>query len=258
MKNIKYKILTFVILLSSLTTFGQAKNLIKSFKLGNVGYTLYSQIGKPNKKLTDTTFYLLYRVGNTKVLGKEIKAIKEKSSSEILEANTYQITASAITFTKNGYENRRYLQNSKGKLSFEMYDSARSADDIVGSPVTQAPPPPSSGAVMNAVENAVLIDHVDILPEYPGGINNARKYVGEHVEYPDEAVENDIEGTIIVTFVIERDGSVTDIKIDKGLGYGLDQEVLRVMRSMPKWTPAKLNGEFVRYRMRMPVTFKLA
>lgn len=132
-------------------------------------------------------------------------------------------------------------------MSFEKY----------GVP-TVAPPPPSSGAVIYAVDNSGHPVEIDVLPQYPGGINNARKYIGERVEYPALAVEKDIEGTLIVTFVIEKDGTVTDIKIEKGLGYGLDEEVIRVMKKMPKWIPAKLNGKNVRYKTRMPVVFKLS
>ncbi|MEO5911338.1 MAG: energy transducer TonB, partial [Pelobium sp.] len=164
---------------------------------------------------------------------------------------TYEIFTKSIIFKREGYTNdayRKYAQNSKGLLSFEKY----------GVPVAMTPPPPSSGAVITAIDNSGKPDEVDVLPEYPGGINNARRYVGEHVEYPAEAIENEIEGTIIVTFIIEQDGRISDIKIDKGLGYGLDEEVMKVIKRMPKWIPAKLNGKYVRYRMRLPVSFKLS
>lgn len=244
----KYKILTFLLVINTISTFAQTKKLVKTFKFGTVGYNLYSQNGKPNSGLVDTSFYLLYRIGNTKIIAKEIKEITEKSSGDVLLQTTYQIFPKSILFKREGFTddaNRTYTQNNKGLLSFEKY----------GVPtVAIAPPPPSSGSV----EYAVDPDGVDVLPEYPGGINNARKYIGEHVEYPALAVENDIEGTIIVTFVIEKDGSVTDIKIDKGLGYGLDEEVIRVMKKMPKWIPAKLNGKDVKFKTRMPVVFKLS
>ncbi len=250
MKIIKYKILTFLLVISTISTFGQTKKLVKTFKFGTVGYNLYSQNGKPNSGLVDTSFYLLYRVGNTRTIAKEIKEIKEKSSGYVKLQTTYQIFPKSIIFKRGGFTNdanRKYTQNSKGLLSFEKY-----------SVPTVAPPPPSSTSVKYAVDNSGNPDEVDVLPEYPGGINNARKYIGERVEYPASAIENDIEGTLVVTFVIERDGSITDIKIDRGLGYGLDEEVIRVMKKMPKWIPAKLNGKNVQYKMRMPVSFKLS
>ncbi|WP_165953108.1 energy transducer TonB [Pedobacter changchengzhani] len=247
----KFKILLMLLFLVTINASAQTRKLIKSFKFGSVGYNLYTIGGRPNTDLADTTFYLLYRVGNTKVLGKEIKEITEKSSGEVQLNTTYEIFPKSIIFKREGFTDdayRKYMQNSKGLLSFLKY----------GVPVAMTPPPPpSSGTVITAVDNSGKPDEVDVLPEYPGGINNARKYVGEHVEYPAEALENGIEGTIILTFVIEKDGSVTEIKIDKGLGFGLDEEVMRVMKRMPKWSPAKLNGNDVRYRMRMPVNFQL-
>ena len=250
MKNTKYRILTFLLVLITISTFAQTKKLVEKFKFGTVVYNLYSQDGKPNSGVVDTSFYLLYRVGNTKRIAKEIKKITEKSSGEVQLNTTYEIFPKSIIFKREDFTDdayRKYTQNSKGLLSFVKY----------GVPVAMTPPPPSSGTVKYAVENTREPNQVDILPEYPGGINNARKYVSEHVEYPAEALENDIEGTIIVTFVIEQDGSITNIKIDKGLSYSLDQEVVKVIRTMPKWIPAKLDGKFVRYRMRMPVSFNL-
>lgn len=250
MENIKYKILTFLLVLSTMSTFGQTKELVKTFKFGTVSYNLYSQNGEQNSGLVDTTFYLLYRVGNTRRIAKEIKEIKEKSSGDVKLQTTYQIFSKSIIFKRGGFTddaNRKYSQNSNGLLSFEKYGVT-----------TVAPPPPSSGSVKYAVDNSGNPDEVDTLPEYIGGIDNARKYIGERVEYPVSAIENDIEGTIVVTFDIERDGSVTDIKIDRGLGYGLDEEVIRVMTRMPKWIPAKLNGKNVQYKMRLPLSFKLS
>ena len=245
-----FKLLLIALLISTVNTFAQTKILVKTFKFGTVSYNLYSQNGKPNSGLVDTTFYLLYQVGNTRTIAKEIKEIKEKSSGDVKLETTYEIFPKSIIFKRGGFTddaNRKYTQNNKGLLTFEKY----------GVP-TVAPPPPSSGSVTYAVNNSDYPDEVDTLPEYPGGMNNARKYVGERVEYPAYAIENDIEGTLVVTFVIERDGSVTDIEIDRGLGYGLDEEVIRVMKKMPKWIPAKLNGKNVKYRMRMPISFELS
>ena len=245
----KYKILTFLLVMCTISAFAQTKKLIKAFKFGTVGYNLYSQNGKPNSGLVDTSFYLLYRVGNTKIIAKEIKEITKKSSCDVLLQTSYQIFSKSILFKRDGFTddaNRKYTHNSNGLLSFEKY----------GVP-TVGPPPLSYGSAKYAVDNSDP-NQVDVLPEYPGGINNARKYIGEHAEYPALAIENDIEGSLIVSFVVEKDGSVTDIKIDNGLGYSLDEEVIRVMRKMPKWSPAKLNGKNVRYKMRMPVSFRLS
>ncbi|MGV8993682.1 MAG: hypothetical protein ACOH1O_06220 [Flavobacterium sp.] len=72
----KFKLLLILLFISTVNTFGQTKKLVKTFKFGTEGYNLYSQNGKPNSGLVDTTFYLLYRVGNTRSIAKEIKEIK--------------------------------------------------------------------------------------------------------------------------------------------------------------------------------------
>ena len=78
METMRYKILTFLLVISTVSTFAQTKKLIETFKFGAVGFSLYSQNGKPNSGLVDTSFYLLYRVGSTKTIAKEIKEITEK------------------------------------------------------------------------------------------------------------------------------------------------------------------------------------
>ena len=250
----KFKSLFAIIVLSATSVFGQSKKLIKSFKLGNVGYNLYSQNEKPGKALNDTTFYLLYRVGNVKALGKEIKELKVKKSGKILVSTTYKITDKAIIFTKNGFENRRYLQNDKGKLSIDEYDNARSVADTGGGQGLETTPSSSPEKITH--DDTSDSHQVDVLPQYPGGINRARNYIASYLQYPELAVENGVEGTVIVAFVVEKDGRLNDIKIEQGLGYGCDEEVIKVITNMPKWIPGQVNGKNVRSRMRLPVSFR--
>ncbi len=251
----KFKSLFAIIVLSATSVFGQSKKLIKSFKLGTVGYNLYSQNDKSNSALSETTFYLLYRVGNVKALGKEIKELKVKKSGKILVSTTYKITDKAIIFTKNGYENRRYLQNDKGKLSIDEYVNARSVADMGGGQGIETTPNPSSIPEKIMHDDTGDPQLADVLPQYPGGINRARNYIASYLQYPELAVENGVEGTVIVAFVVEKDGRLNDIKIEKSLGYGCDEEVIKVITNMPKWIPGKVNGKNVRSRMRLPVVF---
>ena len=99
-------------------------------------------------------------------------------------------------------------------------------------------------------------EQVDIPAEFPGGINKARQFIANNIQYPDEAVEEGVNGTVRVKFTIELDGSISNIQIVQKLGYGCDEEVIRVLKRMPKWTPAKLNGKFVRSYFIMPVSFR--
>lgn len=98
---------------------------------------------------------------------------------------------------------------------------------------------------------------VDKVPNFPGGEKARLKFLRENIDYPVVAREKGIQGTVYASFVVERDGSVSSIVIIKGIGGGCDEEVVRVMESMPKWTPGEKNGKTVRTRFMMPMNFAL-
>ena len=92
-------------------------------------------------------------------------------------------------------------------------------------------------------------------PSFPGGMQEMMKFISENRKYPAEAKAKEIHGKVIVAFVVERDGSLSDVKIRRGIGYGCDEEAIRLIKSMPKWTPGKQNGKAVRVSFMLPVTF---
>ena len=95
-------------------------------------------------------------------------------------------------------------------------------------------------------------------PTYPGGMANFYKLISNNIKYPDAAKKNNIEGTVFVSFVVEKDGSLTDIQALKKLGHGTDEEAIRVMELSEKWTPGKVDGKAVRVQYSLPVKFKLS
>lgn len=95
-------------------------------------------------------------------------------------------------------------------------------------------------------------------PEYPGGIELFYKFVAENFKISDEAYENKLKGKVYVTFIIEKDGSLTDFKILREIGYGTGEEVLRVLKQCPNWIPGKLNDEPVRTLYSLPITVQTA
>ena len=105
-------------------------------------------------------------------------------------------------------------------------------------------------------ENKVF-DVVEQMPSYPGGMGALMQYLSSHIKYPAIAEENGIQGRVICTFVVERDGSITDVRIAKSVDPSLDKEAMRVVSSMPKWIPGKQNGSAVRVKYTLPVTFRL-
>ena len=105
-------------------------------------------------------------------------------------------------------------------------------------------------------ENKVF-DVVEQMPSYPGGMGALMQYLSSNIKYPVIAEENGIQGRVICTFVVERDGSITDVRIAKSVDPSLDKEAMRVVSKMPRWIPGKQNGSAVRVKYTLPVTFRL-
>jgi protein TonB len=93
-------------------------------------------------------------------------------------------------------------------------------------------------------------------PVPPGG--DLQSYFAKNIKYPQKAINADIEGKVFVTFVVTSSGDIDDVKLLKGIGYGCDEEAIRVVKAMPKWTPGKNGGREVKVRMNIPIVFKLA
>ena len=105
------------------------------------------------------------------------------------------------------------------------------------------------------VEDAVV--DVYVLEKEPEGRAQFYEYISKHLRYPKAAQQSGVEGKVFVQFVIDKDGSITEVKVIKGLGFGLDEEAIRIIQKAPKWTPAKQRGKPVRVRMALPIMFKL-
>ena len=117
-----------------------------------------------------------------------------------------------------------------------------------------APPPPP--APKPEVSNKVF-DVVEEQPHFPGGNGALQSFLISNVKYPVVAQENGVQGRVIVQFVVERDGSISDVKVVRSVDPSLDKEAMRVVKSMPRWSPGKQNGTTVRVRFTVPVVFRL-
>ncbi|MBR0177034.1 MAG: M56 family metallopeptidase [Bacteroidales bacterium] len=107
-------------------------------------------------------------------------------------------------------------------------------------------------------ENDSIYQIVDEMPQYPGGEAAMMKFVANNVKYPQEAKDKEIQGRVFVSFVIEKDGSVNEVKVQRSIGGGCDEEAVRVIKGMPKWKPGKQEGKPVRVSYMMPINFKLS
>ena len=102
---------------------------------------------------------------------------------------------------------------------------------------------------------AQIFQVVEDMPAFPG---NVTKWISKNVKYPVLAMENGIQGKVFVQFVIEKDGSITDVKVSRGVDASLDKEAVRVVKAMPKWKPGKQRGKPVRVSYTLPIFFQLA
>ncbi|HOW32038.1 MAG TPA: energy transducer TonB [Bacteroidales bacterium] len=105
-------------------------------------------------------------------------------------------------------------------------------------------------------EDDIFIN-VEKMPEFPGGEKELLRFIGEHISYPLEAREVGASGIVYVSFVIEKDGSVSNVKVLRSIGFGCDEEAVRVISLMPKWSPGMQRTMPVRVSFNMPIAFKL-
>lgn len=110
--------------------------------------------------------------------------------------------------------------------------------------------------VVNLAEDSVYAE-VDQKPEFIGGEKEMFKYISGRIKYPPLAREKNTQGTVVIGFIVNLDGSLDDIKVLKGIGNGCDEEALKLITIMPPWKPALVNGKAVRCRKSIPISFKL-
>ena len=120
---------------------------------------------------------------------------------------------------------------------------------------TYVPPPPPKPKEEEVTEEIFVV--VEEQPEFPGGNAAMMKFLGDNIRYPVIAQENGIQGRVICNFVVERDGSITDVQVVRGVDPSLDREAVRVIQQMPRWKPGKQRGSAVRVRFTLPVVFRL-
>lgn len=138
----------------------------------------------------------------------------------------------------------------------EIKGDPNQSDLVVIGPVGEGPK--REEAV--AVEDNTVYDFVSIekQPDFPGGMAKFYSYVGKSLKYPSMAVENNVQGKVFLSFVVEKDGKLTDIVVTRGIGSGCDEEAVRVLKSSPRWTPGIQNGKPVRVKYNININFTLA
>ena len=147
-------------------------------------------------------------------------------------------------------EEQKEDNTARGVVNQEGSDDVDKFEAVKEQVIVKEPEPekPKEEEIFVAVEQPA---------EFPGGQAALMKWLSNNIRYPEAAQQNDIQGRVVVKFVVEKDGSVGHAEIARGVDKDLDREALRVVNKMPKWQPGKNNGVAVRSYFNLPVTFKL-
>ena len=169
-----------------------------------------------------------------------------------------------------GFQTRSVIVKDESPLTIMLDDAVQNLDEMVvvgyASNGVGAPSSDSDKKVVAVVDipkvketpqEKVIFQVVEEMPEFPGGMAEAMKFLAKNIKYPVAAQQAKIEGRVIVQFVVERDGSVSDVKVMRGVNAELDAEAIRVVSMMPKWIPGKQRGKAVAVKYTMPIMFRL-
>lgn len=257
-------ILAIFVMLTGSPTFGQARR-------GTTQKANTTTVTKPspnlvndfNKKIKNHYFFnnksnnnewdIVFKPANTEGKGGGNIVIP---ISKLGLSFSYNITANGSIYikidnVKMKEEKITWQTNPDGvileDLFFQLQSDSLKYDELVNWN-------PNEESVYNEVNE---IDKVDEKPSFPGGESAMKSYLNSTLKYPIYAQENGVQGRVIVQFIIEKDGSISDVKISRSVFSSLDREALRVVKAMPKWNPGKVNGIPVRVKNEVPVVFGL-
>lgn len=219
------------------------------------------KMAEANKKVENTQAVELAKLNTEKKEAKvEKKEIIKQEPEKVVEQvkSSVKFTAPVIKKDSEVKEEEEIKLDEVQKSDKAVGAFTVEGNDEVGGAVLKAkediaaPEPPK-----HVVEETKIFTVVEQMPMYPGGDGALMGYLRDNIHYPTVAAENGVQGRVVVGFVVERDGSITDVKILRGVDPSLDREAMRVVKNMPKWTPGKQNGSAVRVKYQVPVSFRL-
>lgn len=219
------------------------------------------KMAEANKKVENTQAVELAKLNTEKKEAKvEKKEIIKQEPEKVVEQvkSSVKFTAPIIKKDSEVKEEDEIKLDEVQKSDKAVGAFTVEGNDEVGGAVLKAkeeiaaPEPPK-----HVVEETKIFTVVEQMPMYPGGDAALMGYLRDNIHYPTIAAENGVQGRVVVGFVVERDGSITDVNILRGVDPSLDREAMRVVKSMPRWNPGKQNGSAVRVKYQVPVSFRL-
>lgn len=191
----------------------------------------------------------------------EVKVKADREIDESLLNREIVLDEEMVEITKQEEQKPQPVEQPQQTTQLEIVDDNVETEDInINAEVEQnevieeyvAPE-----VVEEEVTEQEIFQIVEEMPAFPGGEAKLMEYVGKNIKYPQIARETGIQGRVFIGFVVEPDGSVSNVKLLRGIGGGCDEEAMRVVKSMPKWKPGKQRGKAVRVSYQIPVFFKL-
>ena len=230
--------------------------LVMAYMVAMNAYNEYQKAHQAQTQVTELTA-LAEQKKEAKVERKEV--VKQEKIEQVVEKVKSSIKFTAPVIKKDDevrpedeMKSQDEIMNSKVAVGFanvigndENGEVLKAKEALVTEPVKP-----------KEEENKVF-DVVEQMPSFPGGMAALMAYLQKSIKYPPVAEENGIQGRVVCTFVVERDGSVTDVRVAKSVDPSLDKEAVRVVSAMPRWIPGKQNGQSVRVKYTLPVTFRL-
>ena len=219
------------------------------------------RMAEANKKVENTQAVELAKLNTEKKEAKvEKKEVIRQEPEKVVEQvkSSVKFTAPIIKKDEEVKEEDEIKLDEVQKSDKAVGAFTVEGNDEVGGAVLKAkediaaPEPPK-----HVVEETKIFTVVEQMPMFPGGDAALMGYLRDNMHYPTVAAENGVQGRVVVGFVVERDGSITDVNVLRSVDPSLDREAMRVVKAMPKWTPGKQNGSAVRVKYQVPVTFRL-
>ncbi len=164
-------------------------------------------------------------------------------------------TPKAETLTQEIAQKSDALVTAMKQVTTQVPETATKA--LTATAEVKAPKTPQTPTTPQDKKDGKVYDVVEVMPQFPGGNAEMMKFLKENIRYPKEAHEKNIQGRVIVRFIVNEDGQVSDAKVARSVDPLLDAEALRVVNSMPKWTPGKQDGKAVKVKYHLPLSFQL-
>ena len=243
MRNIKSMLLVFAVIIAIMAGVAAKVAIENAF---------------PKKVAMETDVEL------SKLAQKKEAKVEKKAPVKVEEQKVVEKVKSSVKFTppvikkddevkpEEELKSQEDLNKTKTAIgSFDVKGNDEAGGEVLkAKEVIAQPEPPKE-------EETKVFDVVEVMPSFPGGQAALFEWLSKNIKYPVVAEENGVQGRVIVTFVVERNGSITDVQVVKSVDPSLDKEAVRVVKAMPHWIPGKQNGSAVRVKFTVPVTFRL-